>query len=342
MSSNIGDQLERQVGSLLDRIPGYRGYRSKEDRRDADRRVREHVANAYTAEANRVAQVAARLAEQRRLTEIGPVDEFAQTLRHFIDRVRTATYGYGGLMGDRDVDAAALDQIRLFDESLLSGVAELQKPIDDLEAALANQGNLAGPARAGTSVVRTLLARFDLRGEVVETGKAASRESVLKALQPAAAAATPPAYALNTGDALAILGDDFLIRGRILVDAGQSSFRLFQLTDDPAGEWLFAPLDPTMGLFRVKSVPAPAVGASPVIDGVEYARQLASSGDGEIIGAGGSSGARPLRFETFTGTSDPTAMAVVLDWGAERQAFAGRGVHPNDVEIFGRPSERLN
>ena len=52
MSSNFGDQLERQVGGLLDRIPGYRGYRSKEDRRDADRRVREHVVTVFTAEAD--------------------------------------------------------------------------------------------------------------------------------------------------------------------------------------------------------------------------------------------------------------------------------------------------
>ncbi|MDQ3694941.1 MAG: hypothetical protein M3464_15135 [Chloroflexota bacterium] len=342
MSSNLGDQIERQIGGLLDRIPGYRGYRSKEDRRDADRRVRDHVVTAYTAEANRVARVAAQLADQRRLSEIGPVDDFAQALRHFIDRVRTATYGYGGLMGDRDVDATALDQLRLFDEGLLSGIDELQGPITDLEAALAGQGNLAAPARAGTAVVRALLARFDLRGEVVETGQAASRESVLRVLEPVAASATPAAYALSTGDALAILGDDFLVRGRILVDAGQSSFRLFQLSDEAGGEWLFAPLDPAVGLSRMTPVSAPAVGASPVIGGVTYARLLAGSGDGEIIGVGGSSGARPVRFETFGGADDPARVALMLDWGAERQAFAGRAVHPNDVEIFGRPSERLN
>lgn len=342
MSSNIGDQLERQIGGLLDRIPGYRGYRSKEDRRDADRRVREHVVTVFTAEADRVGRVAAQLADQRRLTEIGPVDDFAQTLRHFIDRVRTATYGYGGLMGDRDVDAAALDQIRQFDEALLSGVDELRAPISDLEAALASPGDLATPARAGTAVARNLLARFDLRGEVVETGKAASQESVLRVLQPGAATATPPAYALGAGEALAILGDDFLVGGRIIIDAGQSSFRLFQLADDAAGEWLFAPLDAAMGLARVSPVAAPAVSGAPTIDGAEYALATAGSGDGEVIGVSGSSGARPVRFELFRGAGDAELFALVLDWGTERQAFAGRSVHPNDVEIFGRPSERLN
>jgi hypothetical protein len=342
MSSNFGDQLERQVGALLDRIPGYRGYRSKEDRRDADRRVREHVVTVFTAEADRVGRIAEQLAQQRRLTEIGPVDEFAQTLRHFIDRVRTATYGYGGLMGDRDVDAAALDQIRLFDESLLAGIDELRGPIADLETAFTEQGNLAAPARAGTAVVRKLLARFDLRSEVVETGKAVSQESVLRVLEPGATLTTPPAYALNAGDALSILGDDFLVRGKILVDAGQDSFRLFQLTDDASADWLYVPFETTRGLARVRPVEPPAPGAAPTIAGAEYARSGAGSGDGEVIGVSGSSGARPVRFETLAGNSDAAELALVLDWGAERQAFVGREVHPNDVEIFGRPSERLN
>lgn len=342
MSSNVGDQLERQVGGLLDRIPGYRGYRSKEDRRDADRRVREHLVTVFTAEADRVSRIAEQLADQRRLTEIGPVDDFGQSLRHFIDRVRTATYGYGGLMSDRDVDAGALDQIRLFDEGLLSGIDELRGPITDLEAAFAEQGNLAAPARAGTAVVRNLLARFDLRGEVVETGKAASQASVLRVLEPGTASATPPAYGLNAGDALAILGDDFLVRGKILVDAGQSSFRLFQLSDDADAEWLFTPFDPTIGLARVRPANVPTLGAAPIIEGTEYARAAAGSGDGEVIGVSGSSGVRPVRFETFTGSADAADFALVLDWGTERQAFAGRDVHPNDVEIFGRPSERLN
>jgi hypothetical protein len=343
MSSNFGEQLERQVGGVLDRIPGYRGYRSKEDRRDADRRVREHVVAAFTAEADRVGAIAQQLADQRRLTEIGPVDDFAQTLRHFVDRVRTATYGYGGLMGDRDVDASALDQIRLFDESLLAGIDELRAPIAELETAFSQQGNLAGPARAGTAIARNLLARFDLRGEVVETGKAVSQQSVMRVLQPGATQTAPAAYALKEGEALSILGDDFIVRGRILVDAGQDSFRLFQLTDDAAGEWLFAPFDPTRGLARVTPAPAPASGtARSGSSQGGTARSEIGSGDGEVIGASGSSGARPVRFEVSNSNDGDKQVTIVLDWGAERQAFTGRTVHPNDVEIFGRPSERLN
>ena len=71
-----------RIGGLLGSIPGYRGYRDKEERRDADRRVRERVAAAYAAQADRVERVARDLANQRRLKDVGPVNEFAQAIRH--------------------------------------------------------------------------------------------------------------------------------------------------------------------------------------------------------------------------------------------------------------------
>ena len=341
MAANLGDQIERRVGGLLDRIPGYRGYRAKEDRRDADRRVREHLVTAYGAQADRIERVARELANQRRLSDVGPVDEFARTLRHFVDRVRTATYGYGGLMGDRDVDAAALDQLRLFDEGLLSGVDELARPIGDLESALAANGDLATPARAGSEVVRGLLARFDLRGEVVETGKPAPEESVLRVLQAPRSDATAPIFDLREGDALAILGDDYLVAGRIAIDGGPTSVRLFRLGD--GGEWLVVARQGEGALALVSAVPAPVAGGmETVIGDATYTPEVTGSGDGEVTGTGGSSGLRPVRFTLLAGSEDRAARAVILDWEGERQAFAGRAVHPDDVEVFGRPSGQIN
>lgn len=341
MASNLADDLERRVGHLLDRIPGYRGYRSKEDRRDADRRVRDHVAALYGAEADRIERVARDLAAKRRLNDIGPVDEFAQTLRHFIDRVRTATYGYGGLMGDRDVDQQALDQLRLFDEGLLSGLDELSAPIGDLEGAMANGGDLAGPAAAGTVIVRGLLARFDLRGEVVETGKPAPTESVLRALQPPRPAVDSSAFNAGQGDALSVLDEDFIVDGVISVDGGDVALRLLRLGGADE-RWLAAAQQGSHDLALLSPASPPAPGAETSIGGSTYVLDVSSSGDGEVTGASGASGPRPVRLALLVGVDDPDARAVVLDWGSERQAFVGRAVDPKDVEVFGRPSAQIN
>src|SRR6476620_1949775 len=118
MSSNWSQSTQKRATGWLNSIPGYSGYKDKERRRDADKQVREKVAAALTTQADRVDQVARELATSRQLTAIGPVDALAKQLRHVIDRIATATYGYGGLFSDRPIDERALDQIRQFDESL--------------------------------------------------------------------------------------------------------------------------------------------------------------------------------------------------------------------------------
>ena len=115
----------------------------------------------------------------------------SQSIRHFIDRVRSATPGYGGLFGDRDIDGIALDQLRLFDESLLLGVDELRPAIDRLEADFAAGQPLAPAADEAAKTIESQLARFDTRQEVIETGQATSRDGVLAALQPIAEVIPP-------------------------------------------------------------------------------------------------------------------------------------------------------
>ena len=345
MSPSFGQNLERRAADLLNKVPGYRGYRAKEDRRDADRRVRDHVAAAYEQQADRVERVARDLANRRRLKEIAPVDEFAQAIRHLVDRIRTTTYGYGGLMSDRDVDETALDQLRQFDEGLLSGVQEIDGPIVELEKALDANGDLATPARTGATRVRAILARLDLRGEVIETGKPAPTESVLAVLAPQQPDTPPPAYDLHEGDALAILGDDYLVDSRIAVDADDQSFRLFRLSGGPQEQWLF--VSRQRGSTPALLSPAPAATSPPtdpetVIAGTAYTPQSSGSGHGQVIGVGGESDERSVAFTILAAPSDPTARAVILDWGTERQVFTGKEVHPNDLDIFGRPNPDLN
>ncbi len=65
-------------GKYLDKIPGYRGYRRKEDRRDADRVVREQIATELDNRATRVDRIASGLASRRELSGLGPLNSLAQ------------------------------------------------------------------------------------------------------------------------------------------------------------------------------------------------------------------------------------------------------------------------
>lgn len=335
----FGANLERKVEDLLQRIPNYRGYRAKEDRRDADRRVREHLVRVYNAQADRIERVARDLAAQRRIQEVGAVDDFARTLKHFIDRVRTATSGYGGLFSDRDVDEVALDQLRRFDESLLGGADELEAPITQLEQAAASGGDLKAPAAAGTALVRKLVRRWDLRDEVIETAQPAQAESVLRALKPTTPTTPSSAFALAQGHALSVGDEDYIVDARIEVDTEDGGFRLFRLKKAEAEQWLYVPRASGESLALVTPTTEPYVpGAQATIGEITYGQAAAGAGDGELSGEGGSSGQREVRFTLLAGATDDQARAVVLDWGNERQVLVGAEVDATDVEIYGAPA----
>ncbi|HKG28389.1 MAG TPA: hypothetical protein VKB01_04580, partial [Thermomicrobiales bacterium] len=241
---------ERRISDALDRVPGYRGYRLKEERRDADRRVRSAVADAYAAQLVRIERIGRDLANARRLGEISAVERTSQAIRHYIDRVRSATPGYGGLFGDRDIDGIALDQLRLFDESLLLGVDELRPAIDRLEADFAAGQPLAAAADEAARTIESQLVRFDTRQEVITTGQATSRDSVLAALRPIAEVIPSDVYSAQPGDAISILGDNFLVDARIDVDGRPQSFRLFRIAHEPE-EWLFVSREPGGAMYRL-------------------------------------------------------------------------------------------
>jgi hypothetical protein len=318
-------------GKYLDKIPGYRGYRRKEDRRDADRVVREQIAASLDDRATRVDRIASGLATRRELSSIAPLNRLSQELRLLATRVRTASYGYGGLFSNRDVNDQALMQIREFDEALLEGVAALDAPVEALERAT---GDTMGDAAAhAMSIVQHLSGQFDARSNVVETAEVSA---VLPAPPPVSATldkaepiTAPPAYDLHDRDAVDILGDSYVVDARIEIN-GPQPFRLFRFVGSPR-KWLMVPKDPSGSIALLEESAPAETNATPESAGTEPPPGAVQT-TGSVIGAGGEQRDVPV---TYQYTSDETQHALTLDWTGERQVFIGQPVHPADIEIYG-------
>lgn len=89
--------------------------------------------------------------------------------------------------------------------------------------------------------------RFDLRSRVVESAAPASPEEVNSALdvlktpeERKAAASPPAAYELHDRDAIAVLGDNFVVDARIDIEASSGFFRIFRIDVAP-DRWLLVP-----------------------------------------------------------------------------------------------------
>ncbi|MFT4037404.1 MAG: hypothetical protein QM692_04430 [Thermomicrobiales bacterium] len=338
MTDDPEQVIQRRAQELLDQIPGYRGYRLKEERRDADRRVRDAVADAYRAELDRVERIGRDVAKARRLGDIQPIEDASQRIRHIIDRVRTETPGYGGLFGDNPIDGVALDQIRLFDEGLMQGVVLLRADVDTLEQAAAAGQPLAPAAAAIATATDQQLLRLSTRGQVVESGRAVSGESALAALgSDAPALPAPDLVGIKPGDAVSILGDNFSVEAVIRVTGRPESFQLVRLSSNPE-EWLFLG-DPGRAPMRLEPADASTTGPLSVA-GRDLPQVAAGTGDGEIVTSSAPGQLRAVRYALLQDAADPNVSGVVLDWDGERQALLGSPVEMMDIELFRMAPDR--
>jgi hypothetical protein len=143
--------LERIVNA----IPGFRGYRDKELRRDADRLQREHLASRLDECKQALNQAADAATRAGSLAAINDLETARKRLDRLANRIRYADRGYAGFFDPVKVDEAMLARVYEFDLSLLEGVeaaraartdvAALLSALEALDARLADrEGILAG------------------------------------------------------------------------------------------------------------------------------------------------------------------------------------------------------
>ncbi len=324
--------------SRLDAIPGYRGYHEKEARRDADGALRRALAADYTAQAARLTRIQQTLLAARKLADLAPADDAQRRLNHFIDRLRSATYGYAGLHDNVQVDERALDQLYGFDLALADGVDAITANLDAAERA-ADAGEPTKDALATlNSTVADLMTRFDARAEVFQSGQPSalipSPLAVLKALpQPDA----NPLPSLDLGDAVSADGHDWIVAGRTDV-GGAHPWTDYLLRDGAEERWLTVTAGPPQAIALTERVDfwsrVPPVSAI-TFGGVSYTLAGDAGGAATITGASGQSHGAVHAYN-FTGEDD--AFLTLRDWETDRQAYVGRTLLRDEVTAY--PQQR--
>lgn len=169
----LGDLTEKVQGSqskfekLVSRVPGYSGYKQKEQRREADKLLRLHVARQYEEQLSRLNTIAYDLTSKGRIAAIMPVERATTKLQTLIDRIKTASYGYSGLFDAVKVDEAALDKLYDFDSAMLDGVGQVKTLLDTLADAVASGAAGTAEAQALVMALETLNSTFSHRQDVI-------------------------------------------------------------------------------------------------------------------------------------------------------------------------------
>jgi len=131
-------------------IPGYKGYKEKELRREADELLRMDLARKFDEQRRRLPGLQRRLIEAKRLDLVDDLEGAVMKLQTLVDRLRTASYGYAGFFDAIKVKEKELDALYEFDNALLDEVPKVADGIDGLSKAI-NSGE--GIAEAIASLV---------------------------------------------------------------------------------------------------------------------------------------------------------------------------------------------
>ena len=115
-------------------LPGYKGYKERENGRNTDKKLREHLSNRLKEGRSRYDDIKAQIADRGNLDLLKPAEKVTQTLSLVIDRLRYANYGFTGKWFGKDkIDADRLENVLSFDKQLAEGVENIVGDIASLE-----------------------------------------------------------------------------------------------------------------------------------------------------------------------------------------------------------------
>ncbi len=132
------DRIQRDpnpLDRLVRAIPGFAGYLDREQRRGADKLLREFLAEEIDDAVQRLEKVATAWSKAEGIDYLDDLDQIAGRLRRAGDNLRYADYGYSGFFDLVKIQEEDLHRFYEYDMSLRSFIADIADSIDDLAKA---------------------------------------------------------------------------------------------------------------------------------------------------------------------------------------------------------------
>ncbi len=172
MSANY-ENIRRERGtleSIVGRLPGYRGYKEKEMRREADRLLRESLVRDFTMQLDRITPIQNAVLDNIGVEWMDDIGALKTALQTLIDRIRHAPQGYAGFFDAARVKEDDLDRLEEFDRQLLDELDKIRVVIDDLENATDDAVSLKTALTSAGKAVKAAADLFAQRSKVITGG----------------------------------------------------------------------------------------------------------------------------------------------------------------------------
>ncbi|MFQ6012970.1 MAG: hypothetical protein ACE5LS_04935 [Thermoplasmata archaeon] len=157
---DLRERVEAERG-LLKRIqlhiPGFAGYRRREDLRQAENMLRIQMANSLKSARETTEEARELMVEENRYKELDRVGRIINRFRTLEGRVRHAEGGYSGISPAIRIEDAEINRLYEYDASLLDDASTLGKETAELKVAAGEGKGL----RKRTKEIRSQLDAFE-------------------------------------------------------------------------------------------------------------------------------------------------------------------------------------
>jgi hypothetical protein len=159
-------RLSERIAAAL---PGFRGYKEKELRRESDKLIRNNLTLKLSKAKDNVRSIAQRISDKRYLDVLPDIDRLTTKMDRITEKVNHASYGYSGFYDIVKIKEESLDRMIAFDNQLLDEVDALTASIEDLKAQLlsGNYSNLKDKIQTISDKFELLEDSFDKREQVI-------------------------------------------------------------------------------------------------------------------------------------------------------------------------------
>jgi hypothetical protein len=119
------EEETRLLEKVMLAVPGFRGYKAKELRREADRLVRDSLYRKLETIRGDFEIIFRDLSDNRLEKYLDELNHLIAKIDTLSERINHASYGYSGFYDAMKIEEDELDNMLSFDSGLLEGIAKL-------------------------------------------------------------------------------------------------------------------------------------------------------------------------------------------------------------------------
>ncbi|MGD8506352.1 MAG: hypothetical protein PVF15_06775 [Candidatus Bathyarchaeota archaeon] len=154
---------------ILAELPGFRGYKEKELRRESDKLLRNHVYRKLMEARKDLKEVFQRLSDRHLHEVLTEMDRFLMRFDRVSEKINHASYGYAGFFNIAKVDEEKLDNMITFDNQLLGYVETIINETNDFKGEVMKEKleKTGDHIQTLNNSLESLEEKFDERQEVI-------------------------------------------------------------------------------------------------------------------------------------------------------------------------------